>query len=817
MLVLLLIVVSLVGAASARAEEAAAANPLATLNAELQSTLAAAGVPFSDDQVKAVALMMEERRRASEELFGNLMDFRSGPTQGQDADRLRSAIDWMRSEFLASLDEYLTSEQAAVWKAHLAASAATAGASSDGAASAAAASDTQYVHINANGFTAEDSDFSGADGSGTEVIQRGGAGAWHGNGQLLFKDDALNARNPFAANKPPYHEHRLDMEISGPVIPGRVTSNISFQHIDEKDATTVLATLPDGVFALGITRPRTAREVQGGSTVQLANAHSLRGSVRYSVDDNRNRGVGGFTLPERASTATFRETNVSVRSFSALTPDTLLETRVLWEGDRNDTVPMDDAVRLNVLGAFNGGGAQNRSSEDSSTLEFGTLFTHVGSAVTLKSGVEGHYRVRRTTNTANFGGTFTFSGLDSYLAGTPLTYKIAQGNPSLSFGQLEAAGFVQADVKLTPRVTLLAGARYEAQQNLHDYNNLAPRVSIAYAPSAATVFRAGTGLFYRRLTNRLVETQRRFDGTRQYELVIDDPAYPDPFAAGTIRQTPLSVRVTDPNLVAPVSVISMVSLERTFFSNLLLTASYDIDRRYHVLRTRNLNAPFDAAADTLRACTASTPETDCITPDPTRGNVLNLESSGRGIRHTLRVSVRERFRLFNVSTSYQYRRQYSDVQGDDGALATDSYDPHADWGNTPNPRHQLDTSVDARLPLGLFITGRMQFNSGRYYTITTGHDDNRDSNVNDRPAGVRPNSERGPHYLNFDFNISKAFFFGQSDGDSGTNANVFLNVRNAFNYTHFGTPSGVLTSRYFGQSTSANDPREIEVGVRFQF
>jgi hypothetical protein len=126
--------------------------------------------------------------------------------------------------------------------------------------------------------------------------------------------------------------------------------------------------------------------------------------------------------------------------------------------------------------------------------------------------------------------------------------------------------------------------------------------------------------------------------------------------------------------------------------------------------------------------------------------------------------------------------------------------------------------VNARLPLGVFVTGNMYFNSRRYYTMTTGADDNRDSNVNDRPAGVEPNSLQGPRYLNFDFNVSKAFFFGGRPGStSGTNANVFINLTNAFNAVHYGTPSGVLTSPNFGQSTSANDPREVEVGVRFQF
>jgi hypothetical protein len=52
---------------------------------------------------------------------------------------------------------------------------------------------------------------------------------------------------------------------------------------------------------------------------------------------------------------------------------------------------------------------------------------------------------------------------------------------------------------------------------------------------------------------------------------------------------------------------------------------------------------------------------------------------------------------------------------------------------------------------------------------------------------------------------------------SQTNVNLFINMTNAFNRTNLRPPSGVMSSRNFGRSTSAENPREIEVGVRFQF
>jgi hypothetical protein len=105
-------------ATPARAQESSltTTNPLTDLYVELVDVLAAADLPFTGEQSRAIVLMMEERQRASEDLFGDLMDYRDGPTRGRDEDRLRSAIAWLRGEFLGRIVNYLTTEQLAEWQ-----------------------------------------------------------------------------------------------------------------------------------------------------------------------------------------------------------------------------------------------------------------------------------------------------------------------------------------------------------------------------------------------------------------------------------------------------------------------------------------------------------------------------------------------------------------------------------------------------------------------------------------------------------------------------------------------------------------------------
>ena len=157
------------------------------------------------------------------------------------------------------------------------------------------------------------------------------------------------------------------------------------------------------------------------------------------------------------------------------------------------------------------------------------------------------------------------------------------------------------------------------------------------------------------------------------------------------------------------------------------------------------------------------------------------------------------------------------------SLPSNNYDLSADWGRGRRQRHQFNASVNARIPLGIFLTIGVQARSGTPYTITTGRDDNGDTVSNDRPPGVPRNSETGPGFRSTQINFSKVFFLRSAAGDggrargAGAQINVFANISNALNRVNFQRVSGALTSTRFGQPTSAGAPREIEIGTRFQF
>jgi hypothetical protein len=780
-------------------------NPLDQLHDQAKVVFERAGCPLTAEQEKAIALMIEDRRQASEDLFGQLMDFRGGPVQGEQQDRAVAGIKWMNDEFKKHLVEYLTSDQMPVWEGYE---------SGQGiqdleelikniTGGSPTKQQTQFMRITNNAFTAEHGWYSGQ-AMNSEIVQRGGAGAFHGAAGIQFKNASLNARNPFADNKPPYRERQLNIDFSGPVLRNRLTMNAYGNQNERQNVGTVHAITLDGPFDLGILNPALDRSVGTGGTYQFSEGNSAVFNLNFGTNSRKNQGVGGYTLPDRASNSQETFLDLYGKQISVVSNKTIYETYFeLWH-DHSETNPLTNAVSVDVLGAFSSGGAQNTNVNNYRNFNLGNLFSRTGTKFTVRAGLSGNFRRSDSYSEENFLGNFMFTDLDSYAAATPQTYRVTRGEPLLINKQVESSAFAETDIKLTRRLTAMFGVRYDWQTNLGDYNNAAPRVGFSYAIGGSTVIRSGTGIYYQRLYDWIVQTQKRLDGTRQYELVINNPSYPDPFQNGTATVVPPStIRITDPHIVAPYEFISSVSIERSFKNNLFVSGRYEFKRGVHLFRSRDLNAPLPGQT---------------TKPDSSQGMTLNLESTGMSRSQIVSLSMRQRFSIFNLNASYGFYSLYNDTDGPFSS-PSNNYNLRSDWGRLTQPLHQFNTSVNSKLYFGIFLTGTMSANSGVPYNITTGMDDNFDINFNDRRPGVRRNSAIGPGYLNFNFNISKAIFFGGTGAskNSGTNLNVFANMTNAFNHTNFGTPAGIETSSFFGKPTSALSAREIEAGLRFQF
>jgi hypothetical protein len=184
----------------------------------------------------------------------------------------------------------------------------------------------------------------------------------------------------------------------------------------------------------------------------------------------------------------------------------------------------------------------------------------------------------------------------------------------------------------------------------------------------------------------------------------------------------------------------------------------------------------------------------------------------------------------------------------DGAfsLPANSLDLAAEWGPaTMDVRHRVSGMFNMNLWGGFKLATSFSANSAPPYTITTGRDDNGDTVINDRPAGVGRNSARGSGRWDAGARLSYTFGFGTRPGADGPGGGQMILIRqggevpmggfsggaedkrwrvelyvaatNIANHANLTGYSGVLTSRFFGQPTSALPPRRIELGARFGF
>ena len=221
----------------------------------------------------------------------------------------------------------------------------------------------------------------------------------------------------------------------------------------------------------------------------------------------------------------------------------------------------------------------------------------------------------------------------------------------------------------------------------------------------------------------------------------------------------------------------------------------------------------------------------CVRPQPERGNINQLESTGTSRSHNLRIGFRQRFSFVNINGSYNLDSNYSDATGAFGRPA-DNYDLASEWARVSGT-HRLNASANFRLPWNINANTRFNWNTGRPYSLRTGTDDNDDTNTNDRPAGVPRNSLTGPGFFEVGLNLSKSIQLrsarsaGAQSGPAssggyygarrGIRMTITANANNLLNKVNFQSFSGVMTSPFFGQATRARNARHINLSVRFDF
>jgi hypothetical protein len=198
-----------------------------------------------------------------------------------------------------------------------------------------------------------------------------------------------------------------------------------------------------------------------------------------------------------------------------------------------------------------------------------------------------------------------------------------------------------------------------------------------------------------------------------------------------------------------------------------------------------------------------------------------------------------------IAANYMLSRSTNETDGVFG-LPANSYDLAAERGpGAGDARHRFMSLVNVPLAAHFRLGTSMRLQSALPYNITTGRDDNGDTISNDRPVGVGRNTGRGRAQADIGARLSWSIGFGVRPAGGvqgpqvrivrGDNADplgsmggggdmnkrygveVYVQSYNLLNHLNALNFSGVMTSPFFGQPTSAAAPRRIEIGARLTF
>lgn len=718
------------------------------------------------------------------------------------------------------------------------------------------------IRINQNPFAPENDRV----GFGTiEVFTKPGSEKFKGALYYNFADASLNSRNPYAGRKAPFRLHEYGGNFGGPL--GKKASFFVDVRRDDIDNGAVIngSILSPGTLAIlnpytDVLRiPQQRLSISPRGDWQIGQNHTL--TARYTLLDAGvdNSGVGSFNLPERGLAARSNANTAQFTDTWILGVSAVNETRVQYLRVASTNQPNTIGPAIQVLGAFNGGGAPLGNSADTRQSFELQNYTSLNRGLhTMRFGVRLRGELVDTTTLTNFNGTFTFGGtslgvssIEQYrrtllglVGGGPTQFTLNAGQPGLSATQVDAGLFVGDDWRARPNLTVSYGLRYERQTNLSDGSNLAPRFAVAWAPGSGkakpkSVFRAATGIFYDRFNLANTLNADRYNGLVQQQYVIANPDFfprlPTPAQLAAAKTSQIIQRLS-PSLRALRLWQTAAGYDRELRKGTTLSLTYAFARGEHLLRSRALAGP-----------------------------VFQAESTGIYRQHQWITSVNSRISSrVSLFGSYILNRARSDTDG----IGTFPANPSSDVGEYG----PAATDIRQRSNFGgtLVAWGGIRLNplltteTGLPYDITVGRDLYGNTLFNGRPAlaaAIRPgvistaryglldtnpapgvpvigrNFGRGPGNVTLNLRLSRTFAFGLGEGreaptnipgggerrgdasgvfSSGTgvaagggrtsrkyNVTIGASIRNLLNRNNPGPIIGNLASPLFGQ---ANQP-----------
>ncbi len=626
------------------------------------------------------------------------------------------------------------------------------------------------IRINQNPFSAE---YDKVGYGRIEIFTKPGTDKWHGQVSINASDSALNSKNPFFNSStaggtefPGYYTTQYSANLGGSLskkLSLFVTADIrDINDVEVVNAQTVdPATFAIVPFSAAVANPRKRYNVSPRVDYQLTKTNTLSVRYQYFRNNEMNDGIGAFSLPSQAYNSLSTEQTLQVSDTQAIGTNIINETRFQYLRDESSQIAQSTAPSVSVGGAFTGGGNSQGNIIDSTNHYELQNYTSIQLKKNLlKFG--GRLRGLTDVNnaTSGFNGSFFFPSIQAYqatLEGTEqaaVQYSITgNANPNLNLtrfseDQVDVGLFVQDDWRVKPNITLSLGLRFEAQNEIHDHDDWAPRLGFAWGIGRGktppkTVLRAGFGIFYDRFseTNAL-QTERLGGGADALtQFVVTNPGFfnsatPIPIAGLPANLTLPTIYQLQHNLRAPSTTQTAVTLERQLTKIANMSVTYLNSRGADQLFSNNINTPFlgqyDPAAPLLNR------------PLGPIGNVYEYESEGIFRQNQLFVqgTVRAGAKLL-ITAYYTLNYAKSDTSGVN-SFPSNPFNVLEDYGRASfDIRNRFFLLASVALPHGFRFSPFLIASSGIPYNVTLSQDLLGSSQFNQRPTFATSSTPAG--------------------------------------------------------------------------
>jgi hypothetical protein len=742
----------------------------------------------------------------------------------------------------------------------------------------------QEMQVVTSGGQAE---YGRALGGYINFVSHSGSNTLHGTLYGFLRDKNLNAQNALSQTLLPYTQIQSGASLGGPIRKDRTFyfANFEQRQLNQTGIITITSANADAINTTlkAVSYPGQSLNIAAATPttiypnpVRASNFfakldHKLNErdqlSARYSlyhVTSTNSRGAGGISYTSAAAGLEDLDQTIALSNVFTITPRTVNETRGQFTNS-NLQAPANDPIgpAVSISGIANFG-----TLSSSPTARYDRLYeivdniSHQAGPHALRLGADFLYNNLTITYPQSIRGSYAFSSLANFQAGRYTTFTQSFGNTVVPQTNPNIGFYAQDEWKLSPKLTLNAGLRYDLQvlkAVSTDTNNVSPRIGFAWSPFArrATVVRGSFGLFYDRVPLRALSNALESDGNttainaNTFTTIAlsfgqaGAPVFPNIASGYTATTIPanlsLSLTTMDPHMQNAYSEQASLEVDQQLTPTSNLALSYQHLRGLHLLVSVNLNTPTCySAVDPINLCR----------PIPTYANNKRYSSTADSYYDGLSLSYVQRpVRWGSYRLSYTWSKAIDDVSEfffsspvnnfnlrEDRSLSDDDQRHRIVFDATVHTSLNSPKNLAQKLTHGFQLSGILQYYSPLPFNITTGQNSIQTTAL--RPCA--PGFVLTPTASNTCANALPGTMTGRNVGrgfDSFTlNARLSRTIPlgerfrlqtiaeafNALNHRNNQIPNGTFGTgtvpiSTFAQPTAVADPRNIELALRLSF